>query len=306
MELRRRIGAYGLCRNDSGAILLARGGIHADFPGIWQVPGGGLHHGEPPTTAVVREFAEEIGVAVEIADLRAVVSDVIRLPDLGVALHTDRVIYDMHVTGGTLRDDPGGSTDRVAWMSPEEASRLPLMPFTAELLGLPVSPLPEETPHPVGRVPYPPPLPERGQRFAAYGLVTDPDERVLLTMIAPGYPGAGRWHLPGGGTDHGEQPAAGLLRELVEETGQLGRTVGLLEVSHWHDPAALGPEGRPIDWHVVRAIYRVVVDVPTPVRVIERSGSTQRAAWFARSVVDQLPLTDVARAAFHAELPKHG
>ncbi|TWH66518.1 NUDIX domain-containing protein [Micromonospora olivasterospora] len=46
---------------------------------------------------------------------------------------------------------------------------------------------------------------------------------MLLTKIAEGYPGAGLWHLPGGGTDHGEQPAAGLLRELVEEGGQLGR-----------------------------------------------------------------------------------
>src|SRR5690606_35831528 len=115
---------------------------------------------------------------------------------------------------------------------------LPLMPFTAESLGLPVRPLSASAVAAVGpRQPYPPPDPDRGQRFAAYGLVTDPDDRVLLTLIAPGYPGAGHWHLPGGGTDHGEQPAAGLLRELTEETGQLGRVVDLLEVSHRHDPA---------------------------------------------------------------------
>ncbi len=81
------------------------------------------------------------------------------------------------------------------------------------------------------------------QRFGAYGLVTDPAGRLLLTLIAEGYPGAGQWHLPGGGTDLGEPPAAGLLRELVEEAGQLGRVVGLLGLSSLHNPAALGPEG---------------------------------------------------------------
>lgn len=276
---------------------MARSGARADFPGIWQLPGGILRHGEHPAAAVVREFAEASGLTVGVAGVRAVVSDVIRLPDLGVALHTDRVIYDVDVTSGTLRGEPDGTTDVVAWTAPPELSRLPLMPFAAELLGVPVAPLPEETPHPVGRAPYPAPGPERGQRFAAYGLVTDPDERVLLTLIAAGYPGAGRWHLPGGGTDHGEQPVAGLLRELIEETGQLGRVGELLAVSHFHDPAAVGPEGRPVDWHVVRVVYRVLVDAPTPVRVTEHSGSTERAAWFPWATADQLPLTDVARAA---------
>ena len=85
----------------------------------------------------------------------------------------------------------------------------------------------------------------RVQRFAAYGLVTDPAGRVLLTRIAAGYPGAGRWHLPGGGTDFGEDAGEGLLRELAEETDQRGRVDGLIGVSHRHNPAAMGPEGVP-------------------------------------------------------------
>src|SRR5205823_13930505 len=88
----------------------------------------------------------------------------------------------------------------------------------------------------------------RVQRFAAYALARDPAGRILLTLIAPGYPGAGRWHLPGGGTDFGEAPTAGLLRELIEETGQIGRVEGLIAVSHRHHPAAIGWEGFPIDW----------------------------------------------------------
>jgi ADP-ribose pyrophosphatase YjhB (NUDIX family) len=136
------------------------------------------------------------------------------------------------------------------------------------------------------------------QRFGAYGVVTDPDDRILLTRIATGYPGAGRWHLPGGGTDHGEQPEAALARELFEETGQRGRVTGLLEISHRHDPAALGPERVPIDWHVIRALFRVEVDVPTePVVTEAAGGSTAAAGWFAVTEAGTLPLTEVAQGA---------
>lgn len=295
---RRRIGAYGLLTRADGAILLARGSARADFPGVWQLPGGGLDHAEHPADAVVREFAEETGLVVAVAGLEAVVADVVQLLDIRVALHTDRIIY--HITGGSgdLRNELDGTTDRVSWITPAEAAGLPLMPFTAELLGLPVTPLPEDAPRPAPREPYDPPAADRRQRFGAYGLVTDPAGRVLLTQIADGYPNAGRWHLPGGGTDHGEQPATALLREIVEESGQLGRVTELLDVSHRHDPAALGPEGRPMDWHGVRALYRVEVAAPTEPRVVETSGgSTARAAWFSVADARRLAMTDIAEQA---------
>ncbi|MFC4146183.1 NUDIX hydrolase [Micromonospora mangrovi] len=290
MEERRRVGAYGVCR-DGERVLLARGSAISDFPGAWQLPGGGVEHAEHPEVAVVREFAEETGLTVEATGLRGVVADVTRYPDLGVALHTDRVIYDVTPRSGTLRDEADDTTDLVRWFTPAEAAEVSLLPFTAELLGLPVVPLPARA----GREPFGPPPTDRRQRFAAYGLVSDPAGRILLTMIAEGYPGAGKWHLPGGGTDHGEQPAAGLLRELVEEAGQLGRVVDLIAVDNLHNPGALGPEGRPLDWHGIRVIYRVLVDAPTEARVTELAGgSTSRAAWFTPEQVAGLRLTDVA------------
>lgn len=296
MEQRRRIGAYGLCR-DGDRVLLTASSPTADFRGVWQVPGGGLEHGEHPASAVVREFAEQTGLAVEVTGIRAVVADVIRLSQLGIALHTDRVVYDVTAPFGPLHGELHDSYP-VSWVSPGELPGLPLMPFTAELLDLPVTPLPEDTVPAHRRQAYEPPPAGRGQRFAAYGLVTDPAGRVLLTLIADGYPGAGRWHLPGGGTDHGEQPATALLRELVEESGQLGRVIRLLDVSHRRNPAALGPEGYPIDWHAVRVVFRVVVDVPTmPVVTEAAGGSTARAAWVLSQEAADLPLTEVAAAA---------
>ncbi|WP_433529871.1 NUDIX domain-containing protein [Micromonospora sp. CA-263727] len=291
----RRVGAYGVLRDGEQRVLLVRGSERDDFPGVWSLPGGGLEHAEHPADAVVREVAEETGLAVELTGLRAVVADVVPYPDLGVALHTDRVLFEVAAVGGALRAERHGSTDLARWSTLAEAAGLPLLAFTAEALGLPVVPLPSGALR--RRTPFGQPGTDRRQRFGAYGLVTDPAGRVLLSLIAEGYPGAGRWHLPGGGTDHGEQPVTALLRELVEESGQLGRVIDLIGVDNLHNPAALGPEGRPLDWHGIRVVYRVAVDVPTEPEVTELAGgSTARASWFTPVELRELPLTEIAAA----------
>ncbi|MDP9799239.1 ADP-ribose pyrophosphatase YjhB (NUDIX family) [Catenuloplanes nepalensis] len=304
MEQKRRIAAYGICRDEDGRVLLTRASAFSDTPGVWQVPGGDLKHGEHPEWAVVREFAEQTGLAVRATGLHTVLSDVAPLPFRDLTLHHDRVIFDVAMEGGDLRHEADGSIDLVRWVERAELGTLPLLPFTARLLGVPANAeLVEETLRTAARVGLPetvatPSAGPRGQRFAAYGLVTDPEGRVLLTKIAGAYPGAGRWHLPGGGTDFGEQPDTGFLRELVEEAGQHGRVTGLLRVSHRRNPAARGPEGHPIDWHSVRVTYTAVVDEPTPPVVTEAAGgSTAEARWFSPAEARTLALSDVAQAA---------
>ncbi|MET7705514.1 NUDIX domain-containing protein [Micromonospora sp. NPDC005413] len=295
MELVRRVGVLGVSW-DSGRVLVVRDGVGGEFPGLWRLPGGAVAHAEHPEHAVVREITEQTGLTVTVGRLRAVVADVTTYPEDDAALHTDRLLFEFSVRGGALRDAGGGRVDQARWLTPTEAAQVPLTPFTAEVLGLPVTPLPSGTRR--SHEPFPPPHPDRRLRFGAYGLVTDPAGRILLTQIADGYPGAGQWHLPGGGTDHGEQPTTGLLRELVEEGGQLGRVVELLGVNNLHNSAALGPEGRPLDWHGVRVIYRVLVDVPTDAVVTESAGgSTARAGWFTRDQAVELPLSDIAASA---------
>jgi 8-oxo-dGTP diphosphatase len=332
----RRVGAYGVCRDGLGRVLLARNSALSSFPGLWTLPGGGVDQGEHPDDAVVREFAEETGLDVraDVIVLREVLSDVARLPS-GDLEHTDRVVYDVSVTGGTLRAEIGGTTDLVEWRAPADIEGLPLMPFTARVLGLslthPVTPA--SMPQVAADVPLTPIAPESAtastagaalgeptagapaagvpemsdkgtdgprafQRFGAYAAATDPEGRMLLSRISEGYPGAGMWHLPGGGTDHGESPEEALHREIWEETSQHGRVTGLLGVSHRYDPKALGPEGVPVDWHVIRVLFRVHVDLPTePVVTEEAGGSTADAAWFTSEEAGGLELTELARAA---------
>jgi 8-oxo-dGTP diphosphatase len=295
----RRTAAYGVCRAADGSVLLARGSDLSAFPGVWSLPGGGVDHGEHPADAVVREFAEETGLAVTVTGVRAVVADVIALPDgpapalVGLIEHTDRIIYDVEVAGGELRAETDGTTDLAAWVTHSEVADRPLLPFTARALGVQFQP--------AGAVPRsdePVRRSDRVQRFGAYGVVTDPAGRILLARITESYPGGGRWHLPGGGTDFGETPEEGLLRELYEETSQRGEVYALLSVGHRYDPATLGPEGVPMDWHVIRVVYRVRVDEPVIATVTEAAGgSTDRASWFTRREVAELPLTELAEEA---------
>ena len=297
----RRIAAYGICGDSSGRYLLVRASSSSGTPGLWSLPGGAVDHGEHPFDTVVRETAAETGLSVAVARLVDVQADLRALPERGVTIHTDRLIYAVTLRGGSLRDRVDQPTDLARFVAADELNDLALRPFTANALGHPDAAAEERPEDPGGlpsfhAVPQPDGL-HRAQRFAAYAVVKDPQGRILLTRIADGYPGGGRWHLPGGGTDYGEQPGAAVIREIAEETGQRGRLLDLLGVASHRDAASLGPEGYPIDWHGVRAFYRVIVDRPTRPRVLDAGGSTDAARWFHSAQLTDLPVTEVTQEA---------
>jgi 8-oxo-dGTP diphosphatase len=311
----RRIAAYAVVsRTHEGdahsgrpEILLVRNSDRSGTPGVWSLPGGAVDHGEHPNDTAIRETAAETGLSIAVTGLHDVLADLRALPHRGVTIHTDRLIYSGTLRGGSLRERRDQATDLVRWVPVDEAADLLLRPFTANALGLApaaVDLLPDEVPDfPSFHIEERDDGLHRTQRFAAYAVATDRRDRVLLTRVSPGYPGEGRWHLPGGGTDFGEQPAHALIRELLEETGQAGRLSGLLGVASHRDAASLGPEGFPIDWHGVRAFYRVTVDRATRPRVHDRGGSTSGAYWLPRQEVQALhpdEMTEVTSEALRA------
>ena len=120
------------------------------------------------------------------------------------------------------------------------------------------------------------PLPRT--RLSIYGVAIN-NGSILLCRIATGYPGEGRWTLPGGGVEWGEHPEDALRREVFEEAGlnvKIFEFVGI-------DSRVYEDDRYPDGLHIIRMIYR------TPLagepQVTEIDGSVDDARW--------IPLTDL-------------
>ena len=116
------------------------------------------------------------------------------------------------------------------------------------------------------------------QRVAAYALILR-DDQILLTRLASRISADEKWHLPGGGLDHGENPRDALVREIREETGLDAEVGDTAHVYSAHLPS-MWRQGRRWDYQALRIVYDawVPADAPAP-RVEEVDGSTVAAAW---------------------------
>lgn len=292
MDRTMRVGAYGILTDDFGRTLLQQSIESSWFAGAWWVPGGGVRHGEDPAATVIREFAEETGLSVEVTGLRSVTSTVVPLTDEW-SQHNTLILYEVKAVGGALQDDFDGGNGRNIWQDVSRLAGEPMSPITSTMLGLPATGLPHQF---TGRAPTQPPGRLLEQRVGAYAWLTRPDGKVLLTMIPEGYWAAGLWHLPGGGVDFGETPEEGLLREVYEETSQRAELTGLRAVASRHDPESVTPDGRPSDFHGINVIWDAEVTQETPLEIRDIGGSTSDLRWFDVSEIDALPKTVAVEA----------
>jgi 8-oxo-dGTP diphosphatase len=128
-------------------------------------------------------------------------------------------------------------------------------------------------------------------RLAAYGLIWRADA-ILLCRISPVVPGTGLWTLPGGGLDFGEEPPAGAIREVEEETGLLARITGEPQIL---SNSGIWPRDPEVAFHQVRFVYPMEVVGGTLRNELDES--TDMAAWIEPDALDELPLADVVSLA---------
>jgi 8-oxo-dGTP diphosphatase len=108
-------------------------------------------------------------------------------------------------------------------------------------------------------------------RVGAYAVCRRHDE-VLLVRATKRTMVEGRWFLPGGGLEFGEPPEHAVLRELLEETGLVGRDPRLAEVL---TDVSTRPDASRL--FTVRLIY--AVDVDDGELVEEEGGTSGEVRW---------------------------
>jgi ADP-ribose pyrophosphatase YjhB (NUDIX family) len=101
--------------------------------GAWTLPGGGLEFGEDPVDGALRELAEETGLEARIDALVGIRSEVFEPHETssGHRIHFVGILYRATVTGGTLRDEPDGSTDHAEWIPFDRLDVLPQVELVA-------------------------------------------------------------------------------------------------------------------------------------------------------------------------------
>ena len=131
-------GAYGLCRNPAGHLLLVRIASGID-KGRWTLPGGGIEWGEHPGETVRREMQEETGITdIRNAHVTAVFSHTyLRSEDRPYGpVHHIGIIYDLTLGNFEIRDEHNGTTDHCQWFSQTQIRELPLVPLGEFAVGL--------------------------------------------------------------------------------------------------------------------------------------------------------------------------
>lgn len=112
--------------NESGCVLMQQRRLDSEHGGLWEFPGGKVEAGEAVSTAAVRELAEELGVTVDPAALRAVTFahgwTENRVPPLSLTI----LLFSCSCWQG---DPEARAAMRIAWIPPHKLAALPMPPL---------------------------------------------------------------------------------------------------------------------------------------------------------------------------------
>ncbi len=118
-----------------GRVLVSQRPEGKQLAGLWEFPGGKVEPGEGLEAALIRELAEELGIAVEAACLAPLTFASHTYPDM----HLLMPLYVCRRWSGIAQSREGQS---LKWVRPRDLRQLamppadaPLIPFLEDLLG---------------------------------------------------------------------------------------------------------------------------------------------------------------------------
>ena len=124
-----RVGVGAVVLDGDRVLLVKRG--RAPGAGKWSLPGGLVHLGETTREAVVREVAEECGLAISIKDVAGVVDRVVR--DEAGRIRYHYVLVDYLAFPDSTRVMPGSDAADAQWI---EIDRIVELDTTEGLLDM--------------------------------------------------------------------------------------------------------------------------------------------------------------------------
>jgi 8-oxo-dGTP diphosphatase len=119
-------------------------------------------------------------------------------------------------------------------------------------------------------------------RVAAYALIVDDADRILLTWYVGGPHAQACWTMPGGGVEYDESPEQAVVREVFEETGYTVDVGAPIAVDTSTEPRTRRT-GRP--YKAVRLIFTATITGGS-LGTTEQNGTTAYAQWIP---LDQVP-----------------
>jgi 8-oxo-dGTP diphosphatase len=136
---------------------------------------------------------------------------------------------------------------------------------------------------------------EYDTRLAAYAIIVDEHDRLLLSWFVGGENSPACWTMPGGGVEFDESLPEAVVREVFEEAGYTVSVGSVVATDHFTSPAA---DRRP--YKSVRVLFTATITGGT-LGTTEVDGSTAFARWIPLDQVPSLePRADIIDVALTA------
>lgn len=125
------VAVHGLVEHEGRFLVVRRAASERYCPGLWDLPGGGVHAGETAVDALRRELAEETGLRVDGIAPLLTHTNLTQLPER----QTVQIVYRCHPShdfDGIVRLDPA-EHDAFEWlpMSDDGSDLGEMMPYLA-------------------------------------------------------------------------------------------------------------------------------------------------------------------------------